>query len=332
MPRRTHNSSSSSSSSHSHTHDYPPNRAWIFTWNNFTDINQPKEWQGDYCVWQHERGENGVNHLQGYIYFKQPRTFRQIKNLNRRCHWEPREGTHEQAELYNSKPETRIEGPFRYGTPPQQGKRNDLVNLKKDIDDGMTNIKDIADKHFNFYLRYQKGIISYLNMKMYPRSQKTIVTVIYGPSNVGKSFSIRQAFPDAYWFTKPTGKNSPLWFDGYNNQETVVFDEFYGWIPFDSFLRLCDAYPYNVEIKGSTIPFTSKRIFITSNKPPTQWYTNITDQVHITAFWRRIEVVFHKTCRTKYILEKDKDIHSDEEVEFEFPVAYGDKYINESFD
>jgi hypothetical protein len=38
-----------------------------------------------------------------------------------------------------------------------------------------------------------------------------------------------EAGPEAYWITKPNGPRA-FW-DGYDGQENVVIDEFYGWLP-----------------------------------------------------------------------------------------------------
>jgi len=71
-----------------------------------------------------------------------------------------------------------------------------------------------------------------------------------------------------------------------------VIDEFYGWMPLDFILRLFDRYPLLVPVKGAHAQFVSKKILVTSNKHPIDWYRNI-DQVHIPALMRRIEVVYH---------------------------------------
>lgn len=42
----------------------------------------------------------------------------------------------------------------------------------------------------------------------------------YGASGTGKSRGVRERFPDAYI------KANDKWWDGYNNEETVIIDEF----------------------------------------------------------------------------------------------------------
>lgn len=53
----------------------------------------------------------------------------------------------------------------------------------------------------------------------------------------------------------------------------MLIDEFIGerftW-PF--LLQLTDRYPMTVEVKGSEVPFTSRRIIFTSNLPPETWF------------------------------------------------------------
>lgn len=39
--------------------------------------------------------------------------------------------------------------------------------------------------------------------------------------------------------------------------------------------RLCDSTPEYVPVKGGMVPFVAKRIIITSNSPPSQWWPNI---------------------------------------------------------
>jgi hypothetical protein len=62
------------------------------------------------------------------------------------------------------------------------------------------------------------------------------VIVLYGKTNLGKSYYVRKHAPDAYW------KQRSVWWDGYEDHKDVVLDDFYGWIPFDNMLRLCDRY------------------------------------------------------------------------------------------
>lgn len=88
-----------------------------------------------------------------------------------------------------------------------------------------------------------------------------------------------ESYPDAYW------KQRSNWWDGYANHEHVVIDEFYGWLPFDLLLRLCDRYPLLVETKGGQVQFSANTIVITTNKRPTEWYTNM----YTPALIRRVD-------------------------------------------
>ena len=100
-----------------------------------------------------------------------------------------------------------------------------------------------------------------------PRKFKTQVTVIYGETGVGKSRWASETYPDAYW--KPPNSK---WWDNYENEETIIIDEFYGWLPYCEMLRLLDRYPCQVETKGGSVNFAPKTIIILSNKAPEDWY------------------------------------------------------------
>lgn len=276
-------------------------RNWVFTINNPESNDLPNSFGGKYAVWQLEKGEKGTLHLQGYICFEKNMRLNALKQLHGTAHWELRRGNHKQAKAYATKDDTRQEGPWEVGTEPSQGKRSDLDSLKETIDSGASML-EIAEGHFGSFLKYEKGILSYKRLKCADRNWKTEVTLLYGPTGTGKSYAAKHAYPDAYWLTRPTNGNT-LWFDGYDEHETIVIDEFYGWMIFDFVLRLFDETPLLCQIKGGSVRMVAKRIIVTSNKYWKEWYPNV-GLNHTNALDRRIENIIFLHKRGEYVIER----------------------------
>lgn len=204
-----------------------------------------------------------------------------------------RKGNHEEAKKYCMKEDTRVEGPWTVGDdskiPVKKGQRNDILGVKRAIDEGKTE-KEIAtnDEFFGSWVRNYRGFNRYTMMVQGKRASDTPchTSVYWGAPGTGKTRRAAfEAGESVFWLTKPGG--NVLWWDGYTGQECVVIDEFYGWIPFDTLCRILDRYPYQVECKGGTINFTTKRFIITSNVAPEQWYPKLTD-VRREALLRRL--------------------------------------------
>ena len=265
-------------------------RRWCFTLNNPTE--EEKEYFSSlfaehiglvrYLVYQVEQGESGTPHIQGYIELTKQVRWKRIKTLlGDRCHLEAARGDFESNEKYCTKDEGRVDGPWHFGTPARhkQGQRNDLLAVKAMIDEGKS-MKDIWDASFEICVKFHRGFDAYRLVRSVPRSVKTTVIVCYGPSGTGKSHFAHEAYPGAYW------KQRGSWFDNYNDHEVVIIDEFYGWLPFDTLLRMCDKYPMMVEIKGGQVNFCPKTVVITSNCRPDEWYKNVPN---MAALIRRID-------------------------------------------
>lgn len=69
----------------------------------------------------------------------------------------------------------------------------------------------------------------------------------------------------------------------------MVIDEFRGGIDIAHLLRWLDRYPVIVEVKGSSVVLKAKKIWITSNLNPEQWYEGL-DQATTQALLRRLNV------------------------------------------
>jgi len=244
-----------------------------------------------YLVFQLEEGANGTVHYQGYVYLKKKARMVALQRVLR-AHYEPARGTAKQNRKYCTK-EPRLEGPYEEGTLPKQGQRMDLETVAQDVVDGKP-FSEIALTYRSTWIRYNRGLKSLrATISTEERTWKTIVHYYYGISGAGKSYAANQEskeYGDDVYVKEPGNK----WFDGYYGQKLVVFDEFRAnWFPLSTLLRILDAYPLRVEIKGETsVNFLATHIWITSNMAPDQLYVSATGH-ELQALLRRLDFIQH---------------------------------------
>lgn len=293
-------------------------RNWLFTLNNPEDEEYPHKWNLErvqLIVYQVEVGEEGTLHLQGYLELESPRRLSFLKKISPRSHWEARKGSRRQALEYVTKKETQLCPPVGWIAGAERwvdcvndeflpfwkqlklcetmtGKESHksesrlrLLKIQRKLSEDSNSLEEIADEDFDIWVRYFRSFERYLCMKTKPRSFPTVVRVFVGPTGTGKSKWAMDNYPDAYW------KQRSKWWDGYCGQETVVIDEFYGWLPFDLMLRLLDRYPLLVESKGGQIQFVARNIIITSNRAPHEWYDR--DNCYFESLARRLGTIHY---------------------------------------
>lgn len=266
-------------------------RNWMFTLfpdvADLSPVTDPDPEQVKYMVWQNEIAPSSKrSHLQGYVCFHNPKGLSGAKKyFGHTVHLEVRQGTHQQAYDYCTKEDTRLPDsePVEFGEPPSQGHRTDLDEASSLALSGATEL-EIAESHPSTYVKFHKGLLRLSNLRPPVRDEPPTVTLLIGPSGSGKTRYVFDNEKDELWCS-PVG--SSKWFDGYERQEAVLFDDFYGSISLDNMLRILDRYPFRVEVKGGFVWWCPKRIYITSNDPPELWYP----QKDLTAFYRRIHSI-----------------------------------------
>ena len=256
----------------------PQSTHWVFTVHGHQVLALELPPGAQYLVYQEELPPSNAVHVQGYIQFETKKRGSFVTNLIKDLfepaegdpHTEPARGSDEENEAYCSKEETRLSGPYRYGERvPHAGKkggRSDLMAVQRKLDSGAP-IKQIAKEHFSDFARYERAFRSYKRLMVEPRNAPPEIFVFIGPSGCGKTRTAREHFPGAYWH--PGGK----WWDDYDGEAVVVFDEFYGHkLAFSQLLQVLDRYPLRAETKGGSIQISATTFVFTSNQDPQDWY------------------------------------------------------------
>nr|QCC62365.1 putative replication associated protein [Crucivirus sp.] len=270
-------------------------RRWMFTiqLGYEEDYGSPEElddaWHLDienpdirYAVYQREQApKTGSLHIQGYMELTKAIGFRAVqKILNFGKPWVGRcNGKQEQCIAYCTKEETRHSDTYwEHGERHKggQGTRNDLTWIKEVIEENHANPTGVdarvlvGNEDYNAFLKYHKGIDTWSELTVRPRTTKPKVVWIYGPTGVGKSywFWSRYPYPTGYPLMIPDKLGEKLWFENYKGQHAILLDDFGGEISFKTMLRLLDQYPLMVQVKGGSTHLRSPVMCITSDKHP----------------------------------------------------------------
>lgn len=255
-------------------------RNFVFTINNPTneDFKALENPIFSYVIYGKETGKQGTYHLQGYAELSNQSRFQKIKQLLPRAHIERRRGTQSQAIKYCKKDNDWTE----FGEPRKQGNRSDLHTIHEMIQHGCRDI-EICEEYPASYFRYYRSFAHV--RQLYSRQNNATfvpveVAVFWGEAGSGKTKRAHDENPGLYTVTDPT------WWNGYDGQECILFDDFYGDINYSYFLRLLDGYKFQLPIKGGYTWKNWSKVVITSNKPPELWFpTGMT-----AALKRRISV------------------------------------------
>lgn len=141
------------------------------------------------------------------------------------------------------------------------------------------------------YIRYRPNLRAIHIESVRPTFRNGInVKVFWGIPGSGKTHC---AIEEAEATGKPFYiKNSRTkWWDGYQGEENVIFDEFSGdAIDVDYCKRWWDKFPCLVEYKGGSCILKAVNFWITSNVHPDFWFRNV-DQIHRDAIKRRIHMI-----------------------------------------
>lgn len=257
-------------------------RNYCFTWNNYTqkDAEMVVTYPCKYMVVGHETGENGTPHMQGYVEFASAKNLSTLKKAwGDKPHFEARKGTAKQASDYCKKDGDYIER----GEISNQGKRSDLDEWARMAMDRNIALNTMIQESPKMALLYIKRATEMRRLTFEDRTEPPNAVWLWGSTGVGKT---RMAFDN---HNTVYIKDGTMWWDGYEQQEAIVIDDFDGKWPFRDLLRLLDRYPYQGQVKGGYVKINSPTIYITCDKPPERfWHGDELSQIQ-----RRLLGVFH---------------------------------------
>ncbi|AUM61742.1 Rep [uncultured virus] len=258
-------------------------RGWCFTmYGDFEEKESMlRKLPVQYACWGREIAPTtGRPHLQGYLYFPEKKAWGALKKIDKEAHWEAARKSPQANYDYCSKEGRYFE---EIGVKPVMGARTDLQAVAEEVRNGAS-LQAIAEAHPGMFVQYSKGFAALKNSLMKDRTTKPDVTWVYGETGLGKTKLAVELCKSFYM------KDGTQWWDGYEQQECIIVDDFDGKWPFRDLLRFLDRYKYQGQCKGGYVKINSPEIVITCEYPPSHFWTGselaqiqrrITELVHL---------------------------------------------------
>lgn len=260
-------------------------RYWILT-IPFSDWKPPRPSDLDQLIafiqGQQELGTGGYHHWQLFVITTRKVSLRQLKPcFANTAHCELTRS--DRAEEYCLKDDSCVQGTrFSVGTRPVRR------NVKPDWERiwELCQLGDILAIPASIRVQNYRTLCQIRSDYATPIAIERMVFVYWGRTGSGKS---RRAWLEGGLDAYCKDPRSKFWC-GYRSQENVVIDEFRGGVDVAHLLRWLDRYPVNVELKGSSTPLMARKVWITSNLPPSAWYP-LLEQATLDALMRRFTEV-----------------------------------------
>lgn len=225
-------------------------------------------------------------HWQSYVEFNTSLRMAAVKKLynDETCHIEKRMGTREQARDYCAKDKDFTEhGKWIKG----QGHRSDLDDIVDRMLEGelISNIK-LEEGNRQTYCKYNRGLESIqatITKKLTKPRRQVEVEIITGPPRIGKTEKAMTENPDAF---KIVGRGLD-WFCGYEQEKTLVIDEYNNDAPITYMLNLLDSWQLRLPVKGSHTWANWTKVVITTNLTLKDLHANAR-AVHREALFGRV--------------------------------------------
>lgn len=228
-------------------------------------------------------------HWQGFVCLKDKKSLKQVKLLiGEKPHLESIRGTLAQNVKYCKKDGSYEE----FGVLPTQGARTDLNVLKERIFEG-EKVNTLVEENpmWNHTFGRTMDRLEDIAMKKRWRTEPTKGYWYVGKTGTGKShaaFNHVEYHPDRVYVVPNDGD----WWDGYEQQDVVIMNDFRGKVSYNELLQMVDKWPYHVRRRGRMpIPFISKVIIITSSLMPEKVYHNRDREDDIEQLKRRFEII-----------------------------------------
>lgn len=270
----------------------PQSRVWDFTLNNpemsGRELYETLHAQTQYFQFQPEIAPTtSTRHFQGYVIFQTRARVSALLKLIPKASFRPMKTDTKALDDYTSKEESREPGGqvYRGGAweyITRQGGQKQAGNKLKIMLEGVVtkqaSVKEAFGDSMDVYTRNYRGIaatIAVFTPGRPRRGWEVENALFYGPPGSGKSTFAQFINYDIIEYRhSATGKE--VWFDGYQNETKVIFEDFKagisGWKK-DLFCAVADRFPTRVPVKGGFLPWNTKLNYFTSNIHPQEWWS-----------------------------------------------------------
>ena len=275
------------------------------------------EMELEYSCMCDEVGENGTYHTHIFIQGKNQIRFSTMKNKFPGAHFEMANGTAQQNRDYilkegkwakDKKKETNLPETFEeFGECPVErpGRRTDLEDLYDMIREGKTN-KEIMDEDPRFMMcldKIERARQTWIEAQYREKFRHLQVEYWWGGTGSGKTRRAMETHGYANVY-RVTDYEHP--WDGYRQQDVVIFEEFRSSLKIQDMLNYLDGYPLELPCRYVNKIACYTRVYLLTNISLDEQYPQVQRDQPLTwdAFKRRITSV-ERFDRPKQVLWSD---------------------------
>ena len=265
-----------------------------------------------YAVGQVEEGEGGRRHMQGYVELQGTQRLERVKQQfprgGAKVWLEGRRGTAGEARAYCMKAETRVSGPWEWGTFTERGRgrvaaRKGGMDMVRDaelvrrlmLEEGWSR-EDVFMQYAHF-ANMQHRVIAECERIQERRAgeaggrERVRVVAIQGEAGTGKSTTVRGLLGagEAYYQSADSGG----WYCGYAGERVLVYEELTReMLSLSKFKQCADGGEYQLRRKNRPgVRLTSELLVLISNGRFGQIWRELEESaVELEAVRRRVDV------------------------------------------